>query len=1120
MHLLVRETATLDEQAVATDLGQTPADIVMLSFSDSDLGAMASAWQALEGARPGLRLANLVRLTHPMSVDLYVEQVIARARCVVIRILGGVDYWRYGCEEVARVCRDSGIPLIMVEGDGRIDPRLETFSTVGSAPRARMAAYLREAGPDNMAAGLHLAAHLAGLAPDRSPMPQTLPAAGRFGPAASPGPHVAVIVLYRSHLLSGDTAPIEALRAALETRGLAVEAWFVTSLKDDAAAGFVRDRLAVLQPAIILNATGFSARGAAPSPLDAAGVPVLQVILSATSIDAWRGGFRGVSQTDLAMQVVLPELDGRLLTTAISFKAESAPIAGLEFSRVINQPDTEGVALAADRASGWVRLARTPRAARRIGLVVSDYPGVGASDAGQIAHAVGLDSFASIAAILRAMRDQGYSCDGRAAAALARELCFAEPAPCLDLPAYQRLFGELPAATREAIIAAWGAPEADPALVDGWFRIRHVSDGRVTIAVQPDRARRDDRRSGYHAPDLAPRHAYVAFYLWLRRERAIDALIHLGTHGTLEWLPGKAAALSSACLPVALLRGLPVIYPFIVNNPGEAAAAKRRLGAVTIGHLTPPLVASGHAASGALERLIDEYATADGLDRRRSLVLRRQIIEQAGDAGLLAECGVTPAMTEDVALARLDAYLCDVKDLQIRDGLHVFGAAPADRASMLASLAASCPGLDPAAIADRVDRSGPAEMAALLEALDGRFVAPGPAGAPTRGRADVLPTGRNLTTLDPRMIPTRAAMGLAERAARVLLAGHRQDQGDDLRRLVIDLWGSASLRTGGEDLALAMILLGVAPLWDDGSGRVTGFEIVPLAVLDRPRVDVTLRISGLFRDAFESQIALFDAAVRAVAARDEADEWNPLAGAARGLAGPALRAATSRIYGAAPGDYGIPIADRLARGQWQDRDDLGRDYLAASANAYGQGLEGSADAAGFAALVRGADAFVHQQDHAETDSLDSPEYAAHEGGFAAAAAVLGGAPALYHLDVSRPDAPRNRPLAEEVARIVRGRLANPRWIAGMMRHGYRGAAEMARGVAALHGFAATMPTRFDAQFDLVFAAMLAEPAVDSFLRRENPTARAAIAARLADAHRRGLWHARRNDVSTILESVS
>jgi cobaltochelatase CobN len=477
------------------------------------------------------------------------------------------------------------------------------------------------------------------------------------------------------------------------------------------------------------------------------------------------------------------------------------------------------------------------------------------------------------------------------------------------------------------------------------------------------------------------------------------------------------------------------------------------------------------------------------------------------------------AASEDEALTLLDAYLCDVKDLQIRDGLHVFGQAPSPerRAALLQALKLSNPALADEVLAARLDACAAAERKALLDALDGRFVPPGPAGAPTRGRADALPTGRNLYAIDPRAVPTRSAMALAEKAAQALLRRHLQDHGDWPRSLVLDLWGSTTLRTGGEDLALALILMGAKPVWDDGSARVNGIEILPLALLDRPRVDVTLRISGLFRDAFEAQILLFDIAVRAIAERDEGADWNGLAGAAHGLTGEALRVVTTRVYGAAPGAYGAGVGSLVESGAWSDRDQLGAAYLAASAHSYGAELEGAADPGGFAGRIQAAEAFVHTQDYAEIDLLDGGDFAAHEGGFAAAAQTLSATPALYHADTSRPEAPKVRGLGEEIARVVRGRAANPTWIAGMMRHDYRGASEIAKALEGLYAFAATLPERLDGQFELMFEATLGDPAVDAFLRRTNPEARAAMAARFREALERGLWRPRRNSITSDLE---
>ncbi|HEY1857828.1 cobaltochelatase subunit CobN [Acidocella sp.] len=1124
MHILFREQRNLDEAEAAVDLGHSPADLVLLSFSDADLGAAAMAWRDMGAGRPGLRLANLAQLRHPLSVDLYAEQVLSCAKTVIVRLLGGVDYWRYGCEELLALCRARGISLAVLAGDAQDDARLQDFCTVGAETRAALDFYFREGGPANLANALRLGAALAGLGarPEQAPAP--MPRCGLHDfyapsaevPQAVPAPEalLAVIVFYRSHLLSGDIAPLEALAAELLRRGIGCRGLYVDSLKSPEAAAFTAEKLRLWWPAVVLNATAFSARGQDGSPLDAAGCPVLQLILAGSTQEAWRESTRGLSPADMAMQIVLPECDGRLSTTAISFKTPGERIAALEFARTIHRPAAGQIALAADRAEGWIRLAASPAAARRIAIVLSDYPGAAGAQ-GQIGHAVGLDSFASLEAIATLLHEAGYDVSTTGIAASLRQLA---PTPFLSLADYHALFAELPSDMRARVCAAWGAPDQDNAVRDGWFALSYLRAKNLIVAVQPDRGGARDRKASYHDPDLPPRHAYVAFYLWLRCRENIHAAVHLGAHGTLEWLPGKALAPDhETCFPTMLCRGLPVIYPFIVNNPGEAAVARRRLGAVVLGHLTPPLKAAGsHGAALELERLIDDYAAADGLDKRRTEMLRDEILTQAAAAGLLEESGCAREMPADDQLARLDAYLCDVKELQIRDGLHVFGRPPAPerRDALLAAIQAGAPGADPARLAVALDASAQAEGAGLLSALEGRFVAPGPAGAPSRGRADVLPTGRNLYSLDPRAVPTRAAMVLARKTADFLVRRHLQEQGDWPRRLVIDLWGSAALRTGGEDLALAFILMGVTPVWGAESNRISGVEILPLAVLDRPRVDVTLRISGLFRDAFETQLLMFDMAVQSLAARDEPADWNALAGTARGLQGAELRAATARIFGPAPGAYGTGVSELLRSAAGADQAEIAETYLAAYA--YGQGLDGVSDAQQFAARVAGADGFIHQQDHAEIDLLDGPDFAAAEGGFAAAAAALGAAPALYHVDTSRHDAPRVRLLHEEIARVVRGRAANPAWIAGMMRHDYRGAAEISRALEGLYAFAATVPTRFDAQFDLLFDATLGTPEVELFLREANPEAHRAMRTRFQNALERGLWRNRRNSVAAKL----
>jgi cobaltochelatase CobN len=916
----------------------------------------------------------------------------------------------------------------------------------------------------------------------------------------SPAAPIALILFYRSVHLAGDTAPIAVLAKALAARGLAPLPVYVTSLKDAAAVAVVEDLIVRHRPAIILNTTAFSAlRDDGTSVLDRADCPVLQVVLAGARRQAWEASPRGLGPADVAMNIALPEIDGRLATTAISFKAETERDPVLEFARVHHQPAPEQIALVADRATGWVNLARKQAAERRLALVIADYPSRG----GRTGYAVGLDTARSTAGVLKLLGEAGYAVEHVNAGAVLRHLEAGRERAHLPLSAYEAWLAATPATFRAAVMGAWGRPEDDPVFTSDGFSFPVLRAGHMVIALQPERGRAADRKASYHDPALPPRHAYCAFYAWLARAEGVDAIVHLGTHGTLEWLPGKTVALSPACAPQVLTGGLPVVYPFIVNNPGEAAVAKRRIGAVTIGHLTPPIMEAGLDGPAAeLEALVDEYAAADGLDGKRQRLLRAAIVEKARASGLAAECGAEAA-DDEALITALDAWLCDLKEFAIRDGLHVFGEAPpAEATAAMADMA----GEARAEAALRLAASPEAERRALLAALDGRFVAPGPAGAPTRGRLDVLPTGRNLTGLDPRSIPTRTALTVGERAASEVLRRYLQDHGEWPRALVMDLWASATLRTGGDDLAEALVLMGARPIWDHASSRVTGVEIVPGPKLDRPRIDVTLRVSGLFRDAFSAQITLFDQAVRAIAALDEDDDFNPLAAVRR--RGESL----DRIFSGAPGTYGAGVAGTVLDGDWESRAVLGEAYLAASAFALGADGEARPAADAFRARVRAADALVHAQDDRERDALDTEDVADFVGGFAAAAAALGTSPTLIHLDTSRPETPRARLMGEEIARIVRGRLANPRWIEGQLRHGYRGAAELAQGVDALYAFAATADVVTSRQFEAVFDAYLGDEAVWNRVMAVNPSAGKAIAERFSEALRRGLFQPRRNSV--------
>jgi len=1122
MHLLASTSATIEDLAEPIDLRQPPGDVLALSFTDSDLLALAAAWRQGRERLPSLRLARLKDLRHPMSVDLWIDKAARHAKVILVRQLGGLDWWRYGAERLADLARSHGIALALLPGEDQDDPRLAALSTVPAAELAAWLGYFRQGGPDNMAA---LLARVAGMvrgedgaalvAPKRvppasfylpglgavdlagvmgraprassalPPLPSDVPALPPAAPTA-PLPR-ALLLFYRSMWLAGDLAPIDDLCAALSARGIAPVPLFLTSLKDPRSRAFVRDAITETAPDLILTATAFAA-GDAEDIFPAGGPPVLQIIPATTARDAWANSPRGLAAADLAMHVVLPELDGRVLAGAISFKDMAAPDADLAFTAALNRAEPQAIAHVAERAAALIRLALTPRAERRIAVLMPDYPGA----PGRTGYAVGLDVPESVRRALKTLAGAGY--DAGAAPADSRTLlAHIVASAALPLADYRRLFAALPEPVRAAITAAWGAPEEDRDLRDDAFHFRFARFGHVTVALAPDRGAALDRRADYHDPALPPRHALLAFGLWLRDGLDAHALVHMGAHGTLEWLPGKAVALTPECFPQAVLGPLPVIYPFIVSNPGEAAQAKRRIAAVTLGHLPPPLTGAGLTeAEQTLERLVDEYAEADGLDTRRRDRLARLIVESAAETGLSVRAGIDAGTDPNEALRRIDAWLCEVKDMQVKDGLHIYGAEDDD--------------------ADRT-QSAHAERAALLTALDGRHVSAGPAGAPARGRRDVLPTGRNLFTADPRHLPTPTALDLGRLAADEVVRAYLQEHGDYPRAVVIDLGGSATLRTGGEEIAQGLHLMGCRPIWDPASGRVTGIEVLPPASMGRPRVDVSWRVSGLFRDIFPAQLALLDAAARAVAAREEEADENPLAASAR------AGGDVARVFGSAPGAYGAGIEDALARGAFADRGELGAAYLAAASHVY-DGPEGMArPAAGaFAAQVARADALLHTADDPARDLLDGAEDGAFMGGFAAAAALLGKAVDLVVLDTSDPEKPKARALKNALARIVHGRVSAT-FIAGQMRHGPRGAAELTETVDRLVAFAETTHQVASHLLDQLHAAYLADDDVRAFLLRENPQAADAMARRFEDARRRGLWHARRNDLDSDLASL-
>ena len=1299
MHLLKAQPGVVADGSEAVDLGQTPGDVVVLSAADTELASLAAARAALGETFPSVRLANLMQLSHNASVDLYCEAVIAEARVVVVRLLGGKSYWPYGVEQIAETCAATGATLVLLPGDDQPDPELAAHCTAGTEACGRLWSYLLHGGAANARSFLAYAATLIGRRFEWLE-PAELPRAGIWWPGPDhPGladlrsewtkdRPVAALVFYRALVQANNVAPVRALVEALGRNGVDCLPVYCTSLKDPVAAGIIESLLAESGAGLVLNGTGFAVstpgKPTVDSPLNATGAPVLQVVFSGGNEKDWRAGTRGLSARDIAMNVALPEVDGRILSRAVSFKGEARFDESTQCSLVAYEPVPDRVEFVAKLAASWLRLGSTPVDRRRLAVILANYP----NRDGRLGNGVGLDTPASVVELLRALERAGYDVadvprDGDAlverirrgptnAAVDGREISVT-----LELDTYRRFFATLPAAVRRGVTERWGEPRDDPFHLDASdaFAIPAFECGNVVVGLQPARGYNIDPQSTYHDPDLVPPHGYFAFYAWLRTVREVHAVIHAGKHGNLEWLPGKALALGGSCYPEAVFGPLPHLYPFIVNDPGEGTQAKRRAQAVIVDHLTPPLTrAETYGPLAELELLVDEYFEAAGVDPRRLKVLREEILALAAHVGLDRDCGIETTDDHDTALAKLDNHLCELKEMQIRGGLHVLGRAPegdaltdllvsmvrlprgdtepAD-ASLTRALAADLDlgefdplsanlgerwrGPRPGALAklpigptrhvtrswvrghlarngpkargcssgqdaraprvasregvpsdkddsqsshadslspwrtcgDTVERlellaraliegterpepgwtrtravlefverdlrprvvaSGPAELDACRHALDARFLPPGPSGAPTRGRLDVLPTGRNFYSVDTRTVPTPAAWKLGWKSAALVLERYRQEHGAWPRRIALSAWGTANMRTGGDDIAQALALMGVKPTWEVASRRVTGFEVLPLDLLDRPRVDVTLRISGFFRDAFPSQIDLFDSAARAVAALDEPERLNPLAARTRDEAArlvaagadeaTAARRAGFRVFGSKPGAYGAGLQALIDERGWETEADLARAYVAWGGYAYGAGAQGAAEHGLFEARLAGVQAVLHNQDNREHDLLDSDDYYQFEGGLTATVRHLSGErPEVYHNDHSRPETPRIRTLKEEIARVVRARVVNPKWIEAMRRHGYKGAFEMAATLDYLFAFAATTGMVENHHFDAVHAAFMEDEEVREFLERKNPDALREMAERFLEAAERDLWRPRSNSALGTLHAV-
>jgi cobaltochelatase CobN len=1238
---------------------QTPAPIIFLSAADTDIQTVAAAFSQLPPNFPPLRVVNLLQLQQQLTIDTYAEEILAKAEVIIVRLLGGRAYWAYGLEVLQEIIEKTNASLIIMPGDDKPDPDLIHYSNVSLTIVNQLWRYFTEGGVENFVNALKFIAdcclhtHYEPVSPQSVPrvgfyqwnnthpqrnlLPQTLSGLKKvnngFYQSSLTGVLNSVgILFYRAHYLSGNLAPIDAICQALVERNLSPRPVFVSSLREPD----IQDQLLQLfHPSpgdkiqVLINTTSFAiasfrSEDIEENYLKSLDIPILQVICSGGTLEQWQSDFQGLSPRDVAMNVALPEVDGKIITRAVSFKAVQTWNDSLETDVIGYQPLPDRVSFVADLAANFIRLRQTPIQERRIALILANYP----TRNGRLANGVGLDTPESCVEILKALKQAGYHLDRVPAngdelikwltAGVTNDPEGQQLRPIyqsLSHEDYQEYFNTLPEKVQESIRKRWGdyTDEKNKYTTDIFlkenvpishylFPIPGIQLGNIFIGIQPSRGYDIDPSLNYHAPDLEPTHEYLAFYYWLKSNFKTHAIAHIGKHGNLEWLPGKSLALSHQCYPEIALGALPHFYPFIVNDPGEGSQAKRRAHAVIIDHLTPPMTrAELYGSLQQLETLIDEYYEAQSLDPSRLNTIRDRLLTLIRQENLNKDLGIEQPPSELTEfITKADGYLCELKEAQIRDGLHIFGQCPQGRQlrdliiaiarhpshhriGLTRALAQDLNlDFDPLTanpthilnnkkIGDIIEHleekaaylvdnlietqnpisvhlpsSGVSnshigkatqqelqwikdyllpslletnqEITNLLHGLNGGYIPSGASGAPTRGRADVLPTGRNFYSVDIRAIPTETAYHVGQLAAERLIERYTQENGEYPQNLGLSVWGTSTMRTGGDDIAEALALLGVKPIWDGPSRRVIDFEILPLSVLGRPRIDVTLRISGFFRDAFPNLIDLFDAVVNAIASLNEPPELNPLACQVQketqfwqlqGLTEIQAKARSRyRIFGSKPGAYGAGLQGLIEGQNWTNVEDLAQAYINWSSYAYSNKSRNSglSEPEAFTHRLSQLQIVLHNQDNREHDLLDSDDYYQFQGGMTAAIRALTGKnPHTYFGDNSLPENPKVRQLKEEIARVYRSRVINPKWIAGVMRHGYKGAFEMGATVDYLFAYDATANCVEDFMYQGIAENYVFDPKTQDFMQSKNPWVLRDISERLLEAHQRNLW---------------
>ncbi|SEB86168.1 cobaltochelatase CobN subunit [Tenacibaculum sp. MAR_2009_124] len=1217
---------------------QKPGDIVFLSAGDTEIHTMNEAYKSLhknEKELPSLRMTNLMYLKQELTIDNYIEDVLEKAKVIVCSLLGGISYYKYLVESLVELQENTECVLLFIPAH-EPDYELMNLSSVDIQIVHQCRQYLQQGGNKNAISFLNFLRqrffnHTVGITALEEvsdlflySFEKGMISQESLDDTLDTTKGNAVLLSYRTHYLANNLEPLEVMSKELKKQGLNSFVVFAHNLRDT-------NILSNLEKLItnsgnrkihcIVNTTGFTIKPSNNSEFifDRLGIPVLQAIFSTTNKNVWKEGLFGLPPTDIAMNIALPEIDGRIIGRAVSFKKEIKKDSLTDSTIVKYEAHQPACEFMARLTKNWIGLQQKNNEDKRVAVILPNYP----NKDSRLANGVGLDTPESCIVLLDALKKSGYTLGKQLPTSGTELMHWVTQVTTNDvsttqtrphaiiyrLEDFQKRFDSISSELKEKITEQWGNQENDPYFTKEGFIVSGFLLGNVFISIQPSRGYNQDPQAIYHSPDLAPTYQYLAYYFWLQDTYQADAVIHLGKHGNLEWLPGKSVSLDpESCFPALLFDALPHFYPFIINDPGEGTQAKRRNQAVIIDHLIPPMTrAETYGSLMKLEHLVDEYYEASNLDPKRSKVLEQEIANLVKETQLNVDLGITSEDVDEL-LVKLDGYLCELKEAQIRDGLHIFGKAPKNEQLIDLLIALHrMPSYNQKGItqilaedlnietnvlsqeyAEKVDitilekdcktigqvveqleliakeelikyleeggssieeypklnallstiqketliavEKTSEEISNLLEGLNGSYVPSGPSGAPTRGRLDLLPTGRNFFSVDVRTIPTETAYRLGEKSAQLIIDRYIQEHGEYPKTIGISVWGTSTMRTGGDDIAQAFALMGVKPIWKNANRRVSDFEVIPLLKLKRPRVDVTIRISGFFRDAFPDVINLFNTAVTRVAQLEESLEENPIRKRyleesnqwkSKGLSNEeAEQRALYRVFGSKPGAYGAGLQAVIDEKNWNTQEDLAKVYINWSGYAYGNSKKGVSAHESFTNRLEAMQIVMHNQDNREHDILDSDDYYQFQGGLAnAVKTVKGEDAAIYFGDHSRPETPRIKTLKEELLKVYRSRVVNPKWIAGVQRHGYKGAFEMAATLDYLFAYDATTNLIDDFMYEGITESYLLNKENKTFIKENNPWALKDMSERLLEAIQRGMWQNPSEEMKQQLEDL-